>query len=75
MCPKTKKGDALFGSLLKQADWAGIFQAATADAKATLLVEQLNDFMDKAYPKKHKKIRSTDNPWIDSAIRNKIRGR
>ena len=31
--------------------------------------------MNEAYPTKQKKVRNTDDPWIDDAIRKKIRSR
>ena len=75
MRPKTKKGDSIFRSLIEKEDWNGVFFKPSPNEKAEALADTLDSFMRIAYPTKRKKVRNTDNPWIDNHIRGKIRTR
>ena len=73
--PRTKKGDRTFRSLIENNSWQRIRDLNDAEEKANALVEELDSIMTKAYPVVTKKIRNTDDPWINDEIRKKIKSR
>ena len=72
MRPKSKKGDKIFNGLLAQEDWKEVYDAVCPSLKAEKLANKLDSLMLTAYPTKNKKIRNTDDPWIDDHIRSQI---
>ena len=68
MRPKSKKGDQTMHGLISGEDWSDVINAPDADKKAEILADKLDTFMEQSYPTKRKKMRNTDDPWIDNAI-------
>ena len=73
--PKTRRGDTLFKKWIQEQDWQTVYTSKDANDKASGLVTLLNEAMNSCYPTVWKKIKTTEDPWIDDHIRKKIKNR
>lgn len=73
--PKTKKGDKKFLDWINAQNWDIVRNENDPNLMAKKLVKLLDLIITEAYPVKHRKIRSTDDPWITDAIRKIIKDR
>ena len=67
-----KSADSFTEELAKQ-DWTDVYQAEGSNKKAQLFQATLDDLMDRFFPMKTVKRKSTDLPWINDVARKKIR--
>ena len=71
----SEENQAGFVEWLVGQDWADVFLAVRADAKADAYQSLIDAAMDRFFPVRTVKRKSTDLPWINKAIRRKIRRR
>ena len=73
---RSKKGDLLFGELVKSVDWDVFFESCRDVSEMVERYQQLTEsWMEECYPYKTRRIRSNENPWITNRIRKLIRMR
>ena len=63
-----------YDKMIKETDWS-FDDKATISSVAADLHKKIADITNECFPYKHHKVRSTDDPWIDDAVRQKIRFR
>ena len=73
--PMTKKGIANFKDWIACESWDKVYNAASAEEKATTLITMINRSMDAFFPQKKIKVKSTDDPWITPEIKKRIKSR
>ena len=73
--PRSKTADKAFMEAIKKIKWTELLANKTVNQKVESFNMTLSDLMNKFFPLKYHKVRSTDNPWISQAIRRKIRAR
>ena len=72
----SKKQEDLFVEYMNEIDWESELQnCVTSSAAAQCLTEVVSVLMDRCFPFKKKKIKSTDDPWITDPIRRVIKRR
>ena len=64
-----------FGSWIAAHDWSGVWGAVGSDAKAGAYQADIDSAMNTFFPLRTVKKKSTDLPWINKAVRKKIRRR
>ena len=69
-----EESEAKFGSMLLDQNWDEVRNGSPSDA-AIAMDTILQSIYDKAFPKKKRKIKSTDAPWMTDLIRRLIRNR
>ena len=70
----TAKGWEEFDKCIKGTDWCSVLPLDPND-RVTLLHQNITAIKDRCFPLAFFKIRSTDDPWVDEAVRKKIQQR
>ena len=71
----TEEAKAIFGRWIIMHDWASVVQAEGSEAKARAYQADIDWAMDNFFPQRTTRRKSTDLPWINKAVRKKIRRR
>ena len=71
----TEEAQAEFGLWVVTNDWSDVFLAPDSHSKALAYQCHVDRAMDRFFPLRHVKRKSTDLPWINRAVRKKIRRR
>ena len=71
--PFTDQAAAAFKHDLELEDWSGVIAAKGSNSKATSFQMVLDRLIDKHFPTKTFKRKSTDLPWMNDTARKKIR--
>ena len=71
----TQEAEADFGSWVVMHDWSSVLQAVGSDNKAAAFQSDLDLAMDVFFPLRTTRRKSTDLPWINRAIKKRIRRR
>ena len=70
--PITKKGRERFQRLLLDTDWETI-RGNNCSESATKLAQLLDSYVEQCFPKKRKKARTGDMPWINNKAKKYVR--
>ena len=70
-----KESEELFGQWAIAHDWAPVIRATTSNAKAEAYQGEVTDAIAQFFPLKTTKRKSGDLPWINAAIRRRLRQR
>ena len=71
----TEEAREEFGQWMVTHDWSEVWEAVGSDAKAEAYQAKMDWAMDAFFPLRTMKKKSTDLPWINRAIRKRIRRR
>ena len=56
-------------------DWSDVIRAVTSNEKADIYQKTITDAIERIFPLKTTRRKSTDLPWINNTIRKRIRRR
>ena len=71
--PFNEKAAELFVSDIKTTDWAAVLQTDGSDLKAAQYQAIIDKLMDKHFPKKTVRRKSSDLPWLNDTAKKKIK--
>ena len=71
-CYYSQEGEKEFGDWLVNHRWQGALDAESSNYKTNLYQSQLQEAIDRCFPIKTTRCKSTDLPWINGLVRHKI---